>query len=71
VKTLEDATREHILRALDESRGIVGGRQGAAARLGLARTTLLAKMRRLGIELGREPAYGRNVGRGHAFEAMA
>lgn len=49
-KTLDDATRGYILEALAESRWVVGGRQGAAARLGIARTTLLSKMRRLGIE---------------------
>jgi formate hydrogenlyase transcriptional activator len=49
-KTLEDATRDHILQTLEETRWVVGGRKGAAARLGVARTTLLSKMRRLGIE---------------------
>lgn len=49
-RTLEDATRDHILETLKEVNWVVGGRHGAAARLGLARTTLIAKMRRLGIE---------------------
>jgi transcriptional regulator with GAF, ATPase, and Fis domain len=49
-KTLEDATRDHILETLKDANWVVGGRHGAAARLGLARTTLLSKMRRLGIE---------------------
>jgi formate hydrogenlyase transcriptional activator len=48
-KTLEDATREHILETLAETKGVVGGKHGAAARLGVARTTLLSKMQRLGI----------------------
>ncbi len=47
--TLEDAEREHILRVLRETRGIIGGPHGAAARLGLKRTTLNSKMRKLGI----------------------
>jgi formate hydrogenlyase transcriptional activator len=47
--TLEDAEREHILRALDQSGWVIGGAQGAAARLGLKRTTLVSTMRRLGI----------------------
>jgi formate hydrogenlyase transcriptional activator len=47
--TLEEAQRSHILRTLLQTEGRVGGRDGAAARLGLPRTTLLAKMRRLGI----------------------
>jgi len=49
VVTLEAAEREAILRALDESDGRVGGERGAAARLGMKRTTLQAKMRKLGI----------------------
>jgi formate hydrogenlyase transcriptional activator len=53
-KTLEDATREHVLQTLEETQWVVGGRHGAAARLGVARTTLIAKMRRLGIEFARE-----------------
>lgn len=47
--TLEQAEREHILRALDESNGVVGGPTGAAARLGMKRTTLQSRMRKLGI----------------------
>ncbi len=49
VVTLEAAEREAILRALEESGGRVGGEHGAAARLGMKRTTLQAKMRKLGI----------------------
>ncbi len=49
-KTLEAATRDHIVQVLQETRWVVGGRHGAAARLGVARTTLLSKMRRLGVE---------------------
>jgi len=47
--TLEEAEREHILRALDETGWVIGGTQGAAARLGLKRTSLVSTMRRLGI----------------------
>jgi formate hydrogenlyase transcriptional activator len=43
------AEREMILRALKESGGRVGGAQGAAARLGLKRTTLQSRMKKLGI----------------------
>ncbi|MGH9347463.1 MAG: sigma 54-interacting transcriptional regulator [Vicinamibacterales bacterium] len=46
---LRNAERELILRALRESRGVIGGPEGAAARLGLKRTTLQSKMRKLGI----------------------
>jgi len=41
--------REQIVEALRESKGRVGGEDGAAARLGLKRTTLIAHMKRLGI----------------------
>jgi formate hydrogenlyase transcriptional activator len=47
--TLMDATREHILQALAETNWVIGGVKGAAARLGLQRTTLISKMQRLGI----------------------
>ena len=48
--TLAAAERDAILRALQESGGRVGGPEGAAARLGMKRTTLQAKMRKLGID---------------------
>jgi formate hydrogenlyase transcriptional activator len=47
--TLADAERDHILNALRESRWVVGGAAGAAARLGVKRTTLLSKMRKRGV----------------------
>jgi formate hydrogenlyase transcriptional activator len=50
--TLEDAERSHILQALEQTKGVVGGPDGAASRLGLRRTTLLSKMRRLCIKRG-------------------
>jgi formate hydrogenlyase transcriptional activator len=54
--TLADAEREHILHVLEESNWVVGGKAGAAARLGVKRTTLIDKMRKRG--LSRETAYG-------------
>jgi formate hydrogenlyase transcriptional activator len=48
-ESLEVAEREHILRALRESRGQIGGPRGAAMRLGLKRTTLQSKLKQLGI----------------------
>jgi len=48
--TLEHAEREHIVRALGESRWVIGGPSGAAARLGMKRTTLQSRMRKLGID---------------------
>jgi transcriptional regulator with GAF, ATPase, and Fis domain len=48
--TLESTEREHILRVLRETKGVIAGAHGAAARLGLKRTTLNSKLKRLGIE---------------------
>src|SRR5208337_3788939 len=48
-ETLEATEREHILRALRESHGQIGGLRGAAMRLGLKRTTLQSKLKHLGI----------------------
>ena len=48
-RTLEDFERAHITETLRATNWVVGGRLGAAARLGLARTTLIAMMQRLGI----------------------
>jgi formate hydrogenlyase transcriptional activator len=47
--TLEEVERQRILEALREAGAVIGGPHGAAARLGLKRTTLLSKMQRLGI----------------------
>ena len=47
--TLEDSDRALIVETLEQAGWIVGGPRGAAAKLGLKRTTLLAKMRRFGI----------------------
>jgi formate hydrogenlyase transcriptional activator len=47
--TLEEADRAHIRKALEACRGKVGGPDGAAARLGMKRTTLQSRMLKLGI----------------------
>lgn len=49
-RTLEATEREHILRVLRESKGVIAGTNGAAARLGLKRTTLNSKMKKLDIK---------------------
>jgi formate hydrogenlyase transcriptional activator len=54
--TLAEAERDHILNALRESNWVVGGAAGAAARLGVKRTTLISKMRKRGVS--RAMAYG-------------
>jgi transcriptional regulator with GAF, ATPase, and Fis domain len=48
-RTYVDVERDAILRALRDANGVVAGVSGAAARLGLKRTTLHSKMRKLGI----------------------
>ena len=52
-RTLADADREHILETLKQTDWLIGGKDGAANRLGLPRTTLIYKMRKLGIETRR------------------
>lgn len=47
--TLEALERQHIIRVLRETRGVVAGMHGAAARLGLKRTTLQSRIQRMGI----------------------
>ncbi|HNP61745.1 MAG TPA: sigma 54-interacting transcriptional regulator, partial [Nitrospirales bacterium] len=47
--TLEGAERDHILRALQDTKWVIGGPTGTAARLGMKRTTLISKMKKLGI----------------------
>jgi transcriptional regulator with GAF, ATPase, and Fis domain len=49
-RTLADADRDHIIQTLERSNWLIGGQDGAANRLGLPRTTLIYKMRKLGIE---------------------
>ena len=48
-KTLENSDRALIVETLEQARWVVGGPHGAAAKLGLKRTTLIAIMRRLDI----------------------
>ncbi len=69
-KTLEEATRDHVLQTLEQTKWVVGGRHGAAARLGIARTTLVSKMRRLGIEFAADEVRARMTGQ-HRVAAAA
>ena len=59
-RTLAEAEREHILDVLKQTDGLIGGLNGAATRLGLPRTTLIYKMRKLGIEMSRS-SRGRSI----------
>jgi formate hydrogenlyase transcriptional activator len=52
--TLQDAERQQILRVLRETKWTIGGPDGAAARLGLKRTTLTSKLKKLGLSRPRE-----------------
>jgi formate hydrogenlyase transcriptional activator len=47
--TLEAAERDHILRALRDTNWVIAGTNGAAARLGMKRTTLQSRMNKLGV----------------------
>ncbi len=49
LRTLEEVERDHILQALRETHGVIGGPGGAAVRLGLNRSTLRSRMDKLGI----------------------
>jgi formate hydrogenlyase transcriptional activator len=55
---LKETERNQILRALEEANGVVAGPNGAAARLGVKRTTLQLKMQRLGIRISRTAVDG-------------
>jgi len=49
--TLQEAEREHICRTLEQTKGVVAGPTGAAARLGMKRSTFYFRMKKLGIPL--------------------
>ena len=55
-RTLAQVERDHIVATLQATNGVLGGWDGAAARLGLPRTTLISRMQRLGISAGTTPA---------------
>ena len=59
-QTFAEAARDHILEVLEQTGWMIGGKNGAAERLGLPRTTLIYKMRKLGIE-PRRPHRTRHV----------
>ncbi len=61
VRTLAEAERVHILEALRQVNWVIVGRNGAASRLGLPRTTLIYRMRKLGIKAERIDALGNAV----------
>jgi len=54
-RVLEETERKQILGALEESRWVVAGPKGAAARLGMKRSTLQVRMQKLGIARSSKP----------------
>ena len=56
-RTLAEAEKDHIVEVLRDTRWVLGGDNGAAARLGMPRTSLVYRMRKLGIvrEQGAKP----------------
>jgi formate hydrogenlyase transcriptional activator len=57
-RTLAQVEREHILATLQATNWVLGGWDGAAARLGLSRTTLISRMQRFGIAAGKSGGNG-------------
>ena len=56
LSTMKEVEREHVLRAIRESNWVIGGPNGAAARLGMKRTTLAYRLQKLGIHVVRRDA---------------
>jgi formate hydrogenlyase transcriptional activator len=54
--TLREAERHHLVKALQATNWVVGGPFGAAARLGMPRTTVISKMQKHGISISRDMA---------------
>jgi formate hydrogenlyase transcriptional activator len=63
ISGLAEVERDHIVRALEASKWVIGGQNGAAERLGMKRTSLLYRMQKLGIT--RSPTHARNGSRKH------
>jgi formate hydrogenlyase transcriptional activator len=55
-QVLEQTEREQIVRALEQANRVIAGASGAAARLGMKRSTLQARMQKLGIQITRTGA---------------
>jgi len=70
-RTLAEAERDHIMEVLEETNWVVGGRDGAAVRLGLPRTTLIYKMRQMGIERQAQRPLGARQNAAHANSSDA
>ena len=55
-KVLAETEREQIVRALEQAQWVISGASGAAAKLGMKRSTLQARMQKLGIQIARTGA---------------
>jgi formate hydrogenlyase transcriptional activator len=55
-QVLEQTEREQIVHALEQANWVIAGASGAAARLGMKRSTLQARMQKLGIQITRTGA---------------
>ena len=71
IRTLVDAERAHITAALRETNWLVGGPRGAAAQLGVPRTTLIARMQRLGIAKARSRSEAPTQGLARARQGLS
>jgi formate hydrogenlyase transcriptional activator len=60
LRTLDDVERDHVLRVLSATNGVIQGPRGAAQVLGLHANTLRSRMERLGIRVGRQPGRTRD-----------
>jgi transcriptional regulator with GAF, ATPase, and Fis domain len=49
-RSLEDVERQHIVETLERTRGVIGGKGGAAEILGLPTSTLRNRMKKLGLK---------------------
>jgi len=71
IRTLVDAERAHITAVLRETNGLVGGPRGAAAQLGVPRTTLIARMQKLGIAKARNRSVAPTQGLGGVPQGLS
>jgi formate hydrogenlyase transcriptional activator len=71
IRTLADAERAHITAVLRETNGRVGGPRGAAAQLGVPRTTLMGRIQRLGISKARDRSAASTQGLARAGQGLS
>ena len=71
IRTLVDAERAHITAVLRETNWLVGGPHGAAAQLGVPRTTLITRMQKLGIARARNRSVASTQGLGRAAHGLS